>query len=243
MFPQLYHAHHNLYLEDIPFWLELAAQCGDPVLELGCGTGRVLLPLVRAGHHVIGLDNDLSMLHFLRSQLEATLQPTPQVFIADLSAFRLTVRFPLIILPCNTFSTLSAKARHAALECVRLHLHPGGLFATSVPNPQLLLDLPARSEAEVEDEFTNPQTGNSVQVSSAWRRTKTNFVVTWYYDHLFPDGTIQRLKSEVRHGLAPAQVYLDDIRTAGLDIEAVYGDFDHSAYDPQSPYLLIIARA
>ncbi len=213
------------------------------MLELGCGTGRVLLPLAHAGHRVIGLDNDLSMLHFLCSHLEATLQPAPQVFVADLAAFHLAVRFPLIILPCNTFSTLPAKTRHVALECVRLHLQPGGLFATSVPNPQLLQDLPARSEAEVEDEFTDPLTGNPVQVSSAWRRTKTHFMVTWYYDHLLPDGTIQRLKSEVRHELAPVQDYLDDIRAAGLDIEAIYGDFDHSAYGTQSPYLLIIARA
>src|SRR5512139_2330905 len=119
MFPQLYHAHHNRYLEDIPFWLELAAQHGDPVLELGCGTGRVLLPLVRAGHRVVGLDNDLSMLHFLRSHLDTTLQPAPEVFVADLAAFRLAVRFPLIILPCNTFSTLSAEIRRVALQCVR----------------------------------------------------------------------------------------------------------------------------
>jgi len=243
MFPQLYHAHHNRYLEDVPFWLELAAQHGDPVLELGCGTGRVLLSLARAGHRVIGLDNDMSMLHFLRSNLEATLQPAPEVFVADLATFRLAVRFRLIILPCNTFSTLPAESRRVALQCVRMHLQPGGLFATSVPNPRLLLDLPARSEAQVEDEFTNPLTGNPVQVSSAWRRTKTHFMVTWYYDHLFPDGTIQRLTSEVRHELACAQDYMDDIRAAGLDIEAVYGDFDHSAYDPQSPYLLIIARA
>jgi len=243
MFPQLYHAHHNRYLEDIPFWLELANQHGDPVLELGCGTGRVLLPLARAGHRVIGLDNNLSMLHFLRSHLEATLQPAPEVFVADRAAFRLAVRFPLIILTCNTFSTLPAEIRRVTLQCVRLHLKPGGLFATSVPNPRLLLDLPARSDAEVEDEFTNPLTGNPVQVSSAWRRTKTHFMVTWYYDHLFPDGALQRLKAEVRHELASAQVYLDDICAASLDIEAVYGDFDHSAYAPQSPYLLIIARA
>ena len=60
MFPQLYHAHHNRSLEDLPFWLELAAQAGDPILELGCGTGRVLIPLAQAGYHTIGLDNDPS---------------------------------------------------------------------------------------------------------------------------------------------------------------------------------------
>jgi ubiquinone/menaquinone biosynthesis C-methylase UbiE len=48
MFPQLYHIHHNAHTEDLPFWLKLAQQQGGPVLELGCGTGRVLIPLIQA---------------------------------------------------------------------------------------------------------------------------------------------------------------------------------------------------
>jgi hypothetical protein len=181
------------------------------------------------------------MLSFLLGSLEATILPAPLVFAADLCRFHLSVRFPLIILPCNTYSSLPAKTRKTALECIRWHLRPGGLFATSLPNPELLLDLPARSEAEVEDEFVHPLTGNPVQVSSAWRRTRRSFIVTWNYDHLLPDGTIQRLTAEVRHELTPTQVYLDEIRSAGLAIEALYGDFDRSAYDPESPNLIFIA--
>ena len=62
MLPLLYHAHHNRYKEDLPFWLELAARHGDPVLELGCGSGRVLLALAQDGYQVYGLDNDPGML-------------------------------------------------------------------------------------------------------------------------------------------------------------------------------------
>ena len=62
MFPELIHAHHNRHLEDLPFWLDLAGETGDPLLELGCGTGRLLVPLGQAGHRVIGVDHDPAML-------------------------------------------------------------------------------------------------------------------------------------------------------------------------------------
>ena len=58
MLARLYHAHHSRNLEDLPFWQELARQQGSPILELGCGSGRVLLPLARAGYNVVGLERE-----------------------------------------------------------------------------------------------------------------------------------------------------------------------------------------
>ena len=140
MFPQLYHTHHNRNLEDLPFWLELAAQAGDPILELGCGTGRVLIPLAQAGYRTVGLDNDPAMLKFLQTQLGPGIPHSPELIEADISEFELARQFPLIILPCNTFSTLSNEQRLDCLGCVRRHLRYGGIFAVSLPNPELLLD-------------------------------------------------------------------------------------------------------
>ena len=74
MFPVLYHSHHNPYQEDIPFWSALAEETQDPVLELGCGTGRVLTHLIQDQRHVYGLDNDLEMLTFLYEQLQPDLE-------------------------------------------------------------------------------------------------------------------------------------------------------------------------
>jgi SAM-dependent methyltransferase len=241
MLPQFFHEQHSHYNEDIPFWLELAAHTSDPVLELGCGTGRVLIPLAQAGHQTIGLDHDLAMLKYLQGSIEAQVQPCPVLIAADISRFKLAAQFQLIILPCNTFSTLPDKERQASLSCIRRHLKPGGLFVVSVPNPELLKDLPAKSGNELEDEFLHPLTGNPVQVSSSWRRKKRTFTVTWIYDQILPDGTVERLTVETIHQMIPVDTYIADIQAAGMGITGIYGDFDRSAYTADSAHLIILA--
>ncbi len=241
MFPGLYHAHHNLHLEDLSFWLDLAAQAGSPLLELGCGTGRVLIPLAQAGHSCIGLDHDLEMLEFLRSNINSPLAYPPMLVAGDIGRFSFATHFPLVILPCNTLSTLALAERRACLQCVQNHLQLGGIFAVSMPNPEVLERLPARSEPELEDELIHPRTGNPVQVSSAWRRTKHTFVVTWIYDQLMPDGAVERVSVETAHQRCSAQSYLDDIQEAGLRVLDQYGDFDRSGYSPHAPNLIILA--
>ncbi len=241
MLPELYHAHHNRHLEDLPFWISLASQAADPVLELGCGTGRVLIPLVQAGFNVIGIDQDLAMLHFLQGEL-GKLKPKPWLIASDITCFNLSIKVPLIILPCNTFSTLTKKQQSDCLRSVQKHLQLGGLYSVSIPNPEYLRSLPARSAAELEDEFLHPQTGNPVQVSSSWRRTKSTFQLTWMYDHLFPDGRVERLTAATIHQMLPVNGYLEEIRAAGLELVELYGDFDRSPYQEDSPYLIYVAR-
>jgi SAM-dependent methyltransferase len=227
-------------MEDLPFWLDLAAQAGGPLLELGCGTGRVLIPLAQAGYCTIGLDHDLSMLKYLQSNIGQQLQHVPQLFSSDIARFNLAAQFPLIILPCNTFSTLSDRDRRAGLSCAWKHLRKDGIFAVCLPNPELLMRLPSRSEVELEDEFIHPLTGNPVQVSSSWHRRKHTFNVTWIYDHLLPDGTVERLEVNTLHQLMLLKNYMDDIEVAGLKVREIYGDFDRSEYTSDSPYLILL---
>ena len=241
MFPTLYHAHHNQYQEDIPLWLDLARRQGGPLLELGCGTGRVLIPMAQAGYQVVGLDNDLEMLRFLQHTLPPALHPAPLLFAASLTDFHLVQRFPLVLLPCNTWSVLGAEQRKRALRCIVQHLALGGVFAASLPNPDFMRTLPASSEADVEETFTHPLSGNPVQVSSAWQRTRQTFTVTWHYDHLLPDGGVERLTVTACHDLLPPEAYLAELRQAGLRIQALYGEFDGSPADRWAANLIFIA--
>jgi len=241
MFSLLYQAHHSLHSEDLSFWQELAAQSPGPILELGCGAGRVLLALAQAGHPVCGLDNDPDMLAVLHDNLGPELQPRPLVLQADFTQYHLERQFGLILLPCNTFSTLSSEARQNVLQCTARHLRPGGLFAVSMPNPPLLEQIPARAETEVEEFFPHPLDGEPVQVSSAWERTSEHLIIHWHYDHLLPDGRIHRVSAEVKHYLVSPQIYLEEIRSAELEPRTIYGDYDRSALTHKSPQMIILA--
>ena len=240
-FAQIYHAHHLRQPEDLPFWLDMAAEYRGPILELGCGTGRVLIPLVQAGYRLIGLDHDRSMLSELRANASVALQEDPSLIQADMGAFQFGCRFGLIILPCNTLSTLPPDLRQRMLQLVKQHLLPGGCFAASLPNPQVFKDLPVYGEPEIEDIFPHPQHGEPIQVSSEWKRTKSQFVLTWHYDHLQPDGTIRRYSATAHHSLASAQVYLDELTAADLSLSALYGDFNRADFSAETPHMIMVA--
>ncbi len=241
MFPSLYHAHHSLNSEDIHFWLDLAAQCPNPVLELGCGTGRVLLPLARMGNRVFGMDIAWDMLAFLKQSLSKELHATAFIFQADFARFKLSSQFGLIILPCNTLSTLRLENLRSLLTCVHDHLQPGGIFAASIPNPFVLQSLRTESNPEIEETFPSPIDGEPIQVSSSWNRTKSHLIIHWFYDHLIPDGSIERISTQVQHNLIGPEIYGEEISKAGFETHIMYGDFDRSDFYSDSPYCIFLA--
>lgn len=236
-----YDIHHSRHPEDLDFWTQLANRQGGPILELGCGTGRVLLPLARAGHSIVGLDRNFAMLALLKAKLTWELASRILILHADLTSFRLARRFALIFLACNTFSALPDGDRMRCLENAAAHLAPGGILAASMPNPALLAGLPERSDAELEDLFPDPETGDPIQVSSGWERDQQGFHLSWHYDRLSADGQVQRLTIRTTHTIRDRQAYLKELASTGLRALAVYGDYDFSAYRPNSPHLIITA--
>lgn len=118
------------YAADLPLWRELAAASGSPVLDVGCGTGRVALDLAAQGHAVTGLDLDASLLETLRER--AGDLPVETV-AADARDFDCKRRFPLVIAPMQTVQLLGgAEGRAAFLRCARAHLEPDGILAMAL---------------------------------------------------------------------------------------------------------------
>ncbi len=241
MLPSLYHAHNSLHSDDLPFWLELAERQGGPILELGCGTGRVTSHLSAVSGEIFGLDRDRAMLEFLIANTPASAPQKTQIFQADFTKFHLGSRFNLIILACNTYSTLTADLRQELLDAVTFHLHPGGMFAASMPNPILLRKLPRQAELEVEDVFPHPEHGEPVQVSSAWVRSKRQMNITWLYDCMQADGSVERLQYQVLQNIIPVETVSDEFHSAGLRVKERYGDFDGSAFTDESAYLILVS--
>ena len=115
---------------DVAFFVEAAVASGGPVLELGCGTGRVLLPIARAGVEAVGLDQSASMLAVCRGRLdleEAAVRSRVQLVEADMREFDLPRRFALITIPFRPFQHLtSVDDQVSCLRSIHRHLADDG---------------------------------------------------------------------------------------------------------------------
>ncbi|HET9593297.1 MAG TPA: class I SAM-dependent methyltransferase [Solirubrobacterales bacterium] len=118
------------YSADLTLWEELAERCGGPVLELGCGTGRVALHLARRGHRVFGLDRDPELLAVLAERAADLLVVPVQ---ADARSFEIADPVALVLAPTHLLQLLPGPAeRIECLHCIAAALRPGGLFAASI---------------------------------------------------------------------------------------------------------------
>jgi SAM-dependent methyltransferase len=124
--------------KDIPFYLERLSSPRARVLELGCGTGRVSIPLARSCAYLQGLDNSRAMLEICRSKAAAAGLGADRlrVDLADISDFELSDRFDLIIAPFRVIQNLESDAQLDGLfRCVRRHLAASGRCILNAFNP------------------------------------------------------------------------------------------------------------
>ena len=233
---------------DVDFYVETARLSGGPVLELGSGTGRVLIPTARQGIQIVGLDVSPSMLEVCQKQLmlePEEVQARVQLKQADMRDFSLGQVFKLVTIPFRPFQHLiTVKDQLACLECVHQHLMEHGRLVLDVFNPSLeaLTRDDIGQEIGEEPEFTTPD-GRSVirwhKIVSRDRFNQINHVELIYYV-THPEGQQERLvhsfpmryffRFEIEHLLV----------CSGFEIEQLYADFDKSPYGSKYPGELIL---
>jgi ubiquinone/menaquinone biosynthesis C-methylase UbiE len=119
-------------------YLKHARRSGSPILELGCGTGRILIPLAKAGFRVVGLDLYSPMLKVADekiAQLGNTIQRRISLIQADISRFSLKQCFNIAYISANTIFHLSRQEQRKCLECARDVLKPGGTIIIDCESP------------------------------------------------------------------------------------------------------------
>lgn len=149
--------------QDIAYFRVLAREANGPVLDLPCGTGRVLLPLLQDGIDIEGVDLSMEMLDRLRRKAE-TLSLQPRVHQASMTNFQLRRQFALIVCACNSFAhNLTTDDQLESLRRFREHLLPGGLVVIDsfFPSAQYA----ATDQMRVlEGEVTDPRTGHLLRM-------------------------------------------------------------------------------
>lgn len=227
--------------EDVAFFRKLASETGGPVLELGCGTGRALLPIAADGIPCTGIDLSPAMLNVMRTK---DIPPTLRLVVAPMQDFDLgDDRFALIFSAFRAFQHLdTVEDQLACLRCVRAHLAPGGCFAFDVFNPRLdrtaILEEPEKEDARFQHggaeivRFTSVERDTSRQVMTVRMRYaeyrngehqvdhRSKFAMRWFYRY------------ELEHLLS----------RAGFEHLDLYGDFDGSPFAEGSPSLVVVAR-
>lgn len=153
--PELYD-HVPLYTSrrDSDFYVDLCREAGE-ALELGCGTGRVLIPAAQAGCRITGLDQSKMMLARCRAKADALSTETRAriaLVEADMTRFNLGRQFKLAIAPFRPICHLTTIAEQLGfLDCVREHLVDGGRLVFDVFNPNLAMLAAEVSPDEIED--------------------------------------------------------------------------------------------
>jgi SAM-dependent methyltransferase len=118
------------YSADLELWEALAGEAEGPVLDLGCGTGRVALYLARRGYDVVGLDNDPDLIATLTARAQGLpLRPV----LGDARAFELDTDIALALAPMQLIQLLPGhRDRLKCLGCIAAHLLPGGRIAMAI---------------------------------------------------------------------------------------------------------------
>lgn len=240
-FTRLFEAQYLTHEEDIPLWQRLASSYGGPILELGCGPGRVLLSLARAGYRVTGVDDDAAMLARARSKTRAQFQGRVGLVLADIRTLPFRGGFGLAIAPCHTIAYFDDPGAAACLRSAERALDFGGGLALDLPSPKL----EGIEEATgLVDTFHEPQHDTEVQVSAQQRvEPDTRRVhVVWAYDEMLPDGRVERIEKALTYHLRSHEQIEALLDQAGFELVDVRGDYAGAPFSPQSESMLVVAE-
>jgi SAM-dependent methyltransferase len=232
------------FTEDLPCWADLARELGGPVLELGCGSGRVMLHLAREGFAVTGVDSSAAMLALARRRL--SLQPSiaGKVTLLEDSFLhlRLKATFPLIILPFNTFAHMTAPEDvRAALGTFAAHLAEGGRVILALPNPIPIYGNPPEGIV-LERSFRDAERDVTIQQFSCLRvdRVAQLGFITWMYDEIDPAGMVKRTTVPMTLRYFFPNELASLFEQSGLRLINLWGDYERTPFAEDSPVLIAV---
>jgi SAM-dependent methyltransferase len=233
--------------DDVDFYLALTARGKLEVLELGCGSGRLAIPIAQAGNSVVGVDKDTSMLARARTKWAATSGPVGgslELIQADLLSFHDDRRFDLVILALNMLPGLPGRQAQAlALAGAAQHTKRGGhvVLDASLPSPADVAGWDGT--LSLAWQRTDPDTGDIVAKAWSTDYDHVNQVasVTTYFDSWpTPGGPLSRVARRDELHLLTANELRLLVEKAGLAIDQAGGDYAMSPLDVGSERAVLV---
>ncbi len=237
----LYDYYTTGLIGDVEFYLKEAQTAGSPVLELGCGTGRILFPIAESGITVVGLDRAPDMLSIARqklSRLSFETQRRAELIEGDMCSFELGQHFELIMLPYHAFlHLLTPEDQRQALTCIRKHLTDDGRLVFNIFDPRLEV-IAAHvgffgAAMKKNTVFSHPDTGHSIVVWESRQYDLEHQISE--QDFSFEElDDLGNVISKMHRSLALRYIYRYEMQylleLCGYRVEALYGDFKRGPF-------------
>jgi ubiquinone/menaquinone biosynthesis C-methylase UbiE len=228
---------------DIAFWQRLAAAQQGPVLELGCGTGRIAVPLVKAGIPLVGIDRSAPMLARARQRLHrAGLAGRARLVRGDIRSlpFRVRHRFKLVMAPYGMLQSLTRESDlQATLTSIARVLGPGGLLGID-----LVPDLPRWSEYSRRVSLKGRKgRGTAIRLIESVRQDTRRGLTHFDQEYVESRGRERRVhRFELTFRTLSVPQMARRLLQVGFSVEAVLGDYQGGPWDPRADVWIILAR-
>lgn len=230
---------------DRTFYRDVIARYGQPALDVGCGTGRLLLDYLAQGFDVDGVDNSPEMLEVCQEKAQR-LGLAPRLFLQQMESLDLPRTYRTILVPSSSFQLLtSLDDAHEAMRRFHAHVHPGGVLV--MPFMILWKDGdPTEDDWRVVAEKVRPDDGAVVR-----RHSRMRYDVASRLEHsedifeVIVDGVVV---AREHHGRSPAtRWYTQDeavalYRAAGFTDVSIYAEFTFESAPPEIPLFAVIGR-
>ncbi len=237
-------------LVDLPFYLELAEQIGGPILEIACGTGRVLLPIARKGLEIHGIDNSRPMLEILKKHLAnepEQVRRSVTLHEGDMRDFRLGAQFPLVIIPFRPMQHMhTVEDQVSALRTAALHLRAEGILAFDVFYPKFDVITSKMKEEVFEFEWT-PAPGSGEVVRRYFRKESVDKInQIFYFTFIYRTFRDEEMILEETEEFQLSYFTYPHLRAlfllAGLEVVQEYGSFAKAPLDNHAEQMIFLLR-
>lgn len=248
--PAYYTKTYKNRLDDVRYYVDLAIANGGPILEYGCGNGRIAIPIARAGVAITGVDLSAPMLSDLKKRLAeepAPVRSLVQTKRGDMRSARLGRRFPLIFCTFNAFLHLYARRDvERFLARVREHLAPRGelVFDISIPEPEELMRDPSRAFGTPRFLYPregDPRGGFLVKYTERFDYDKIRQILFVSMEFTPASGGESWVTPLAHRQFHPAELSAL-LHYNGFDIVLAHGDFDGAPLGPESAHMIVRCR-